>query len=321
MNNEKYLIDINDISNWLRINMDVTVDGVLNEEQRILVYPEGPHQQFEFTDSIFYGSTSYHEHTFGWETFFVVDGSMDFTVHGKTCTVTNGDILFVPPYCSHQMVFLEPTRWRATFHDINMCGILNNWNRAQEYFPDKMGDPFFTTSYLANKNNIVREPPHVTRVEKSEVPEVRSIDKWLNRYDLEGVCMKQIIARWENNGVNEIWRFEMDDEFGVNYMPIVPNSDLFYITDGEVEFHAGKEVFTAYHDCLVKIPSFIPRSFRSKGKSVMYDIGGMTHWLDVTEDYLSIKHNKPEMLGDQGYMNDVLQRHECYVQSFGINMK
>jgi len=317
MDDDKYLIDINDKSNWLRINMDVRPDGTLCEEQRLLIYPEGPHQQFEFTDSIFYGCTSYHEHTFGWETFFMVDGNMDFTVHGKTCTVTSGDILFVPPYCSHQMVFLEPTRWRATFHDINMCGILNNWNNAQKYHPERMDDPFFTASYLANKNNIIREAPFDTRVDKSEVPEVRSIDKWLSRYDLDGVCMKQIIARWENNGVSEMWRFEMEDGFGVQYRALVPNADLFYVTEGKVEFTVGNETFTAYHDCLVKIPAFVPRSFRASGAAVMYDIGGITHWLDVVEDYLSIKRNKPEKLNDECFVDDLQERHACYVQSFG----
>ena len=316
MNGEKFLIDINDKANWLRINMDYKPDGTLCEEQRLLVYPEGLNQRFEFTDSIFYGSTSYHEHTNGWETFFVVDGSMDFTVHGKTCTVTNGDILFVPAYCSHQMVFLEPTRWRATFHDINMCGILNNWNRAQKYHPEKMNDAFFTASYLANKNNIIRQAPVDTRVDKSEVREVRSIDKWLHRYDLDGVCMKQIIARWENNGVSEMWRFEMDDGFSVEYRDIVPCCDLFYITEGEVEFSVGDQQFTAYHDCLVKIPAFIPRAFRSSGNSVMYDIGGTTHWLDVVEDYLSVKRDAPEKLDDKSFMDELLDRHECYVKSF-----
>ena len=317
MSNEKYLIDINDKSNWLRVNMDIR-NGKLNEEQRIIVYPEGTNQRFELTDSIFYGTVSYHEHSFGWETFFVIDGSMDFTVHGKTCRVTNGDILFVAPYCSHQMAFLEPTHWRATFHDINMCGILNNWSNAQEFLLDKMGETFFSATYLANKNNIIREPPFATRVDKSEVAEVRTIDKWLNRYDFDGLCMKQITSRWENNGVSEMWRFEMEDGFGVNYTSIVPISDLFYITEGEVDFNVGGETFTAYHDCLVKIPTFVPRSFRSKGKSVMYDIGGTTHWLDVTEDYLSIKHNKPEKLNDVEYFTNVLRRHECYVESFGF---
>lgn len=317
INDGKFLLDINDKSNWQRVNIDMR-DGKLNEEQRIIIYPEGVHQRFEFTDSIFYGQATYHEHTFGWETFFIVDGSMDFTAHGKTCTVTNGDVIFVQPYCSHQMSFLEPTRWRATFHDINMCGILNNWNRALKYLPDQLTTPAFTSSYLANRNNIVREPAFSTRVDKSEVSEVRGVGKWLNRYDFEGLCMKQITARWENNGVNEMWCFEMEDGFGVKYRPVVPIDDLFYVIDGEVEFHVGDQVFTAYKDCLVKIPTYAPRSFRSKGKSIMYDIGGTTHWLDMVDEYLSIKHNKPEKLKDNEYMDVILARHECFVQSFGL---
>jgi hypothetical protein len=216
------------------------------------------------------------------------------------------------------MVFLEPTRWRATFHDIGMCNLLNNWNRVERYLTDRMNDPYFSSTYLANKNNIIREATVDVRVDKSELAEVRTVDKWLNRYDFDGVCMKQIIARWENNGVNEMWRFEMEDGFGVEYQPIVPICDLFYVTEGEVDFRVGDQEFTAYHDCLVKIPEYVPRSFRSKGKSVMYDIGGTAHWLDMVEDYLSIQKYKPEKLSDNEYMQTIRERHKCYVQSYGI---
>ena len=130
--------------------------------------------------------------------------------------------------------------------------------------------------------------------------------------------MKQMTARWENNGVNEIWRFEMEDGFSVRFRPVVPSDDLFYIVDGEVEFQVGGQTFTAYKDCLVKIPTYAPRAFTSKGKSAMLDIGGTTHWMDMVDDYLSIKHFKPEKLQDEAYMEPILMRHECYVQSFGL---
>lgn len=317
MNDTKYLYDMNNKSDWLRVNMDMR-DGKLNEELHIISYPEGVNQRFEVIDSIFYGQASYHEHAFGWETFFVLDGSIDFIVHGKICTVTGGDILHLQPYCSHQMIFKEKTHWRGTFHDINMCGIVNNWNRTLRYLEDQLKTPIFTASYLANRNNIIRESPVYTRVDKSELTEIRSAERWLNRFDLEGVCMKQITARWENNGVNEIWRFEMDDGFSVNFRPVIPVTDLFYVTDGEIDFKVGEQSFTAYPDCLVKIPPYVPRSFRSKGKSAIYDFGGTAHWLDMTEDYLSICQNKPEKLHDESYMNPVLDRHECYIQNFGI---
>jgi len=320
MNDSKYLIDINDKKNWLKINMDYNPDGSLNEEQRIIVWPEGIHQRFDFTDSIFYGKNGYHEHTFGWEIFFMVEGSMDFTTHGKVCTVHSGDILFVPPYTSHSMEFLEPTRWRATFHDMNMCEILNDWNRIQKYCDSKLDDPVLEANYLANPQNVLRELPVAKRVDKSEVPEVRTIDKWKNRYDFEGIVMKQVADRSENNGISEMWRLEMQDKFTVNYEPVVPQTDFFYITEGEVDFEVGGEKFTAYHDCLVKIPSYIPRKFRSKGTSVMYDIGGITHWLDVIEDWMSLKQFSAEKYNNKEYVKEVLHRHSCYVSGFGIDI-
>jgi mannose-6-phosphate isomerase-like protein (cupin superfamily) len=317
MTGEKYLIDINDKENWLRVNLEYNPDGTLNEEQRIITYPEGINLRFEFTDSIFYGKNSYHEHTFGYEFFFVVDGKMDFTTHGKVCTVTDGDILFVPPYTSHKMEFLCPTRWRATYHDMDMCGLLNDWNRIQKFIGDKLNDPLLNTSYLANRQNIVREAPIAVRVDKREVPEVRTIDTATNRYDFDGLVMKQVVSRAESGGGSEMWRFEMEDGFAVEYQDIVPNADFFYITEGEVEFTAGGKTFTAYRDCLVKIPHYVPRSFRSKGKSAMYDIGGMTHWLDAVEDYRSVKTFRAEKLNDKDFIRNILHRHACYVKAFG----
>ena len=313
-----FLIDINDKRNWLQVNYHENAEGEVDEEQRIIVYPEGENQRFDFTDSIFYGQTTYHEHNFGWENFFMTEGTMDFTVHGKTATVSTGDMLVVQPYCSHQMVFLEPTRWRATFHDMGMSNILNRWDRVQRYYPGWRNDPEITKTYLANRHNILREAPYATRVDKSELYEVRNSEKYLSRYDLDGVVMKMMSARWENNGVQEIWLFEMEPGFHVEYEPVVPTEDFFYVTEGELECHVGEEVFTAYHDCLIKIPNFVPRSFVAKSRVSVYDLGGITHWLDGVEDWLSVKNLNPERYADKEYVREVLHRHECYVKSFGM---
>ena len=319
MNKEgKFLIDINDPENWLRVNYDQHPGQPVNEEQRQILWPEGPNQAFEFTDSVFYGGSTYHEHAFGWETFFLTAGRMDLTCHGKICTCEAGDILLIQPYCAHQMQFLEQGHWRGTFHDINMASIQNNWDRMRQYDSDCLDDEVIKGTYMANRYNILREPALPTRVDKSEMWEVRNKNKYLTKYEFEGVTLKQMTARWENNGVTEMWRAEMQDGFGVQYERVLPNQDLFYVESGSVEFTVAGETFTADQDCLVKIPCFVPRSFVSRGESVMYDIGGTTHWLDVIEDYLSIRHYQPEKLKDETYMHTVLRRHECYVKQFGL---
>ena len=314
----KYLLDINDESNWLRVNYDQRPGESINEEQRQILWPEGPHRAFEFTDSVFYGGSTYHEHTFGWETFFLTEGRMDFTAHGCICTCEAGDILMIQPYCAHQMQFLEQGHWRGTFHDMGMNDIQNNWARMLQYDSDRLDDPVIKSTYLANRNNVIREPAMPKRIEKSEMYEVRNKDKYLCLYEFEGMQMKQMTARWENNGVTEMWRFEMEKGFHVRFEPVIPNQDLFYIESGEIEFTVGSETFVAYHDCLVKIPTFAPRAFIVRSDAVMYDVGGMTHWLDATEDYLSVRHYRPEVLKNRESLRNILQRHECYVADFGM---
>jgi hypothetical protein len=106
--------------------------------------------------------------------FFIADGRMDLISHGKVCEVETGDTLFIPAYCSHQMKFLCPTVFHCTYHSMDMCGTLNNWNRILTYNADHLDDPLLVGSYLANKQNILREAPVAVRVDKADMPEVRN---------------------------------------------------------------------------------------------------------------------------------------------------
>ncbi len=129
---------------------------------------------------------------------------MDFTVHGKTCTCEAGDIIVLQPYCAHQMQFLEEGHWRGVFHDMGMSEIQNNYQRVMKYNAERSDYSMISTTYLANPTNIVREPAVSKRVDRSEVYKVRNANQYLNHFDLDGVTMKQMSARWEHNGVTEM---------------------------------------------------------------------------------------------------------------------
>jgi hypothetical protein len=110
----------------------------------------------------------------------------------------------------------------------------------------------------------------------------------------------------------------MADGFTVEFADDDPNTDLFYIIDGSVRFTVAGEEFTATRDCLVKIPGYAPRTFTSHGKSVMFDLAGLTHWLDLLEDYASIKVNAPERLSDTAVMAALKEKYNCHVTAFGV---
>jgi hypothetical protein len=123
--------------------------------------------------------------------------------------------------------------------------------------------------------------------------------------------MKQYTGRWENNGLTEHRKAEMADGFAAEFLDDNPNTDLFYILEGDVKFKVAGEEFTATHDCLVKIPGYAPRAFTARGRAVMFDLAGLTHWLDLLEDYTSIKTNDPARLNDKDAMAALNEKYNC----------
>jgi hypothetical protein len=217
------------------------------------------------------------------------------------------------------MHFPEPTVYRGIFHDINMTGTLKGLAYIREVNPEQLKGLASFQRYLMRADNIIREAPVSVTVPKEEVPEVRTPDRPLRVFELEGVTMKQYTGRWENNGLTELWMAELEDGFTVEFNSDDPNTDMFYIIDGEVRFKVAGEEFTAARDCIVKIPGYAPRSFTARGKAIMYDLAGLTHWLDLMEDYTSIKTNNPGRLNDSNVVAALKEKYNCHISSFGLN--
>lgn len=313
-----YLIRLDEQEDWLDVHHDIDPHtGDLIEDQHDILWPEGPDQLYEFNDSHFYLSTTYHEHITGWETFFIHKGKMDLCARGKVATAEAGDVIFIPPYTSHKMTMLtKPVVWNGLFHGIGLLTTMNNWALILKTNPTLLDDPEVKANYLGNKNNILRENPHYeTRVSKSELHEIRPYDRPFDVFDFPGVSMRQYTGRWENNGKTELWLAELKKGFKAGYLINNPNVDLFYIIEGEVGFNVAGEVFTAGPRCLVKIPHYAPRSFEAFSDAKMYDAGGATHWLDLFGDMMSLKMMSPDLYQDKAYVRNIFKRNECYIES------
>ena len=271
------------------------------------------HQMFDFVDTIMYG-TAVPRAPVGWETFFITTGCRDLTIQ-VTCRLVPGRHHPHPALDRHQMSFTEPTVYRGIFHDINMSGTLRNLAYIREVNPKQLEGLASFQRYLMRADNIIRETPVSVRVDKSEVPEVRSPDRPLRVFELEGVTMKQYTGRWENNGLTELWKAEMEDGFTVEYYDDNPNTDMFYIIEGDVRFKVAGEEFTATNDCIVKIPGYAPRSFTAQGKAVMFDLAGLTHWLTCWRTAL---HQNKQSRAPTTDAMAAERKYNCRVASFGI---
>ncbi|NLO47576.1 MAG: cupin domain-containing protein [Clostridiales bacterium] len=319
-----YLIDLNDRENWLYPIELFGPDGHKGEDQRTINMPEGPHKELCVTDSVMYPGKSSkpselhcHEHRIGYEDFFVDSGGLDLYINGKKTYVAPGNIIHLQPYEAHGMNFRAPTKYRGFFHDLGnsdnspVIAIL----RAKK--PNAMQDPNFTKYMMGPGDIYMREAPEWVEVPPEQCPNVRNISRPMAEFKLDGATMKMITARWENGGVNELWGVEMEPGFYAEWVEYPLETEMYYVTAGEVEFTVYDETFVAYPECVVKIPKFASHSIVAKSNAVMYDIAGKTRWYAFLQDRSSILYYEPERAKKPETMAALKEKFGCMIKKIG----
>jgi mannose-6-phosphate isomerase-like protein (cupin superfamily) len=321
-----YLIHIPDEENWLFPTRSFADDGTIMEEQRNITLPQGDHRLFTFTDSLMHRSISQdacapvfmHDHHKGFETFFVESGSMTLFVDGKRTLVEKGSVIHLQPYQAHGMIFHDPVIYRGSFHDWNCIDDAASTSALEQYHPDAKKNPEFMNMLIGSIDMHFREPAvDYAEAAAYEVSAVRHPDRPLAQFYLDGATLKLITARWENAGVNELWRAELEPGFHAEWTDYPSAQELYYINQGSVKFKVYDEEFVAGPDCLVKIPKFAVHSLEALEKSAIYDLGGLTEWYALLGDYMSIKKREPEKLKDAYAMSALKAKYGCQIKSFG----
>jgi mannose-6-phosphate isomerase-like protein (cupin superfamily) len=320
-----YLIDIKDPQYWLYPTNGYDSDGGIMEEQRTLSMPEGVHRTFCFTDSLMYPSKDVngdavflHEHHQGYETFFVESGGLDFYIDGKKCFVGKGSIIHIQPYEVHGMNFRDYTIYRGVFHDWNCIDDAVATGTLEQHYPDAKKDPKFFGLLISNIDLHGRERADFVEVPVGEVPAVRNPDKPMAQFKLDGVTMKMLTARWENGGINELWRAEMAPGFHAEWDDFPTTPELFYVVEGQVRFKIYDDEFVAGPDSLVKIPKYAPHSIKALSSSAMYDLGGTTRWYAFLQDRASILKYDPDRAKKPETMSALKAKFGCQIKSFGL---
>lgn len=319
---EKYLIRITDSRNWLFPTNGYNSDGSISEEQRTIVMPEGMDRRYCFTDSLMRKSEDtgrpvmLHEHHSGYETFFVESESMYFYINGKKTLVEAGKIIHMQPYEAHGFVFNGDVQFRGTFHDWNCADDSYATSALEAHYPDAKKDSKFFSLLCSNIDLHMRGYADCEEVPNEEVPNVKDPEKPMARFELDGAVMKMITSRWENGGKKEIWRIEMEPGFYARWDEYPTVQDLFYVTEGKVKFKVYDTEFTAEKDCLVKIPKYAPRSFVVTERAAMYDVGGITRWYGLLQDFTALKKYDPQNAGQDAY-DEMRKKFACHIKSWG----
>jgi len=136
------------------------------------------------------------------------------------------------------------------------------------------------------------------------------------KFEINGAVMKMITARWENGGKKEIWLAEMEPGFYAEWDGYPTTQDLFYVTEGKIKFRVYDTEFVAEKDCLVKIPKYAPRAFEVLEQASMYDVGGITRWYALLQDFSALKKFKPEEATKEAF-DEMRKRFGCQVKEYG----
>lgn len=70
------------------------------------------------------------------------------------------------------------------------------------------------------------------------------------------------------------------------------------------------EEFIAEKECLVKIPKYAPRSFEVLEQASMCDVGGITRWYALLQDFTALQKYEPEK-ADKSVYDAMRARFGC----------
>ena len=318
----KYVIDIKDESNWLFPTKGYNPDGSISEDQRTIILPEGMDRRYCFTDSVMRKTQQIgpyvrtHEHWQGYETFFVESSSMWFYIDGKKTLVEAGKIIHMQPYEAHSFIFNGDVQFRGTFHDWNCADDSVATSTLEAHYPDAKKDPEFFALLCSNIDLHMRGIADYEEVPPEQVSAVKDPKNPMAKFEIDGAILKMITARWENGGKKEIWLAEMEPGFWAKWEGYPGVQDLFYVQSGKVKFTIYGEEYIAEKDCLVKLPKYAPRSFEVLEPTAMYDVGGVTRWYALLQDFTALKKYEPEKATKEAF-EEMRKRYGCQITEFG----
>ena len=109
----------------------------------------------------------------------------------------------------------------------------------------------------------------------------------------------------------------MEPGFYAEWVEYPLETEMYYVTAGEVEFTVYDETFVAYPECVVKIPKFASHSIVAKSNAVMYDIAGKTRWYAFLQDRSSILYYEPERAKKPETMAALKEKFGCMIKKIG----
>ena len=277
--------------------------GDLSTEAGRITQPVGPHGLYWCMDSVMHKVPDAiadtweqaHYHVRGYETFFCDGGRLYLYINGQRTLVEKGDIVHLQAGQAHGFRFLEDTKWRGTYHDLELYPEAVDVGRVIQYMPELADDPELKALMPRGPmDSVLRENFTYVDVPKEQCAAVRHVDRPLAAYEFDGVSMRVIVERWENGGTKEMVCAVCEPGFTAQWVKYPPLRELLYLRKGKIKFTVLGREFVADDECVVDIPRFAPHSMEVLEPSELYDMGGQSWWSMFLQSVQSIRANAPE---------------------------
>jgi len=234
----------------------------------------------------------YHEHTSGTETFMISQGKFLCYCMGRGFYMEPGDLLHIQPWMGHSFTPVEPdSRLNIMFMGINQqYGITTPRTRLQKNFPGVFESEEFKKTFTPKNHGAnARTFPADNIVEPEKVDQLRKAGRGIREYKFDGIEMHLKIAKYETEGVKEVWDLFLKKGFHAAWDNFLPEYRLFWVTAGKVKcfvktsFEEEME-FIAEKDNIIDIPPYTPFRFEVIEDAQMYDLDCPARLEDLGEE-------------------------------------
>ena len=234
----------------------------------------------------------YHEHSRGTETFFISQGKFLCNCMGRGFTMGPGDILHIQPWMGHSFIPIEPeSRLNIMFMGIDQqYSITTPRFRIAENFPGVFENPEFVKKFRAvNGGAGARTVPVQDDFPKEQVHQLRPHGYGLREHNYDGIKMLLKIAKYETEGVKEVWDLHMKPGFFCEWDNFLPEYRVLYVKSGKlkcwVKTSATEKLeFFAEKENIIFIPPYNPFGFEVIEDATVYDMDCCARLQDLCEE-------------------------------------
>ena len=269
---------------------------------------------------------NYHEHTKGTETFLISQGKFLCNCMGRGFTMEPGDILHIQPWMGHSFIPIEPeSRLNILFMEIDMRFSLTDPRiRLQENFPGVFEDPEFRELFGRTGGGVgMRSVPVQDDFPKDKVQQLRPSGYGLREHIYDGLKMHLKIAKYETEGIKEIWELFMKPGFFCDWDNFRPEYRVFYVTSGKLNCRVKTSAtetleFSAEKENIICIPPYTPFGFDVAEEARVYDLDCGARMQDLCEEIAAYKRDNGDKMPDKATLLSMCREYGQHITDIGL---